>query len=318
MSENNLADYGLDRSESEDDVIVPFTLDSLDCRGRVVRLGKAIDNILKSHNYPTPVARLLGEAVVLSALIGSSLKFDGHFILQTQSDGAVNMIIVDFDTPDGLRAYARYDEKALLKMAERGKISSSDLLGKGHLAMTIDQGANTKRYQGIVEIDNIGFEEIAANYFMQSEQIPTMARLGVGELSLRGEKQAHWRAGGILLQHLPSSEKKLAQKAKSDLQNDGWIEAKSHLTTVQDEELLDINLSPERLLFRLYHEAGVRIFTPIHLVDRCNCSAERIEAMLANSFSKEERAKMLKNGEIEVKCEFCSTTYYFNPNQFED
>ncbi len=318
MSENNLADFGLDRSESEDDVIVPFTLDSLDCRGRVVRLGKAIDNILKSHNYPTPVARLLGEAVVLSALIGSSLKFDGRFILQTQSDGAVNMIIVDFDTPDGLRAYARYDEKALLKMAERGKISSSDLLGKGHLAMTIDQGANTKRYQGIVEIDNIGFEEIAANYFMQSEQIPTMVRLGVGELSLRGEKQAHWRAGGILLQHLPSSEKKLAQKARSDLQNDGWIEAKSHLATVQDEELLDIDLSPERLLFRLYHEAGVRIFTPIHLVDRCNCSAERIEAMLTNSFSKEERAKMLKNGEIEVKCEFCSTTYYFNPNQFED
>ena len=320
MNENPISDFGLDRAESGDDVVVPFTLETLDCRGRIVRLGEAIDNILLRHNYPTPVARLLGEAIVLSALIGSSLKFEGRFILQTKSDGPVNMIIVDYNNPDSLRAYARFNNDELLKLAEQGKISASDLLGKGHLAMTIDQGENSERYQGIVELDNIGFEEVAAQYFKQSEQIPTMVRLAVGELSIKGEKRARWRAGGILLQYLPNAEKisEIAPEVsfENSENNDGWLEAKSHLSTIADEELLDPALSPERLLFRLYHESGVRIFNATHLEERCSCSAERIEAMLGQSFSDKDREKMLKNGEIEVVCEFCSTKYYFNPNQF--
>ncbi len=311
MSKISLADFGLDRDESGDDVVVPFTLDKLDSRGRIIRLGCAIDNILLRHDYPTPVARALGEAITLTALIGSSLKFEGRLILQTQSDGPVNMIIVDFNAPDGLRAYARFDNDALLKLAEKGKINIANLLGKGHLAMTIDQGVNTERYQGIVELDNIGFEEVAARYFEQSEQIPTKVRLAVGEQIIKGEKRSRWRAGGILLQHLPVSEK--SEREQSD---EGWIEAKSHLKTVDDAELLDPDISPERLLFRLFHESGVRIFNGQNLEDRCSCSAERIEAMLEQSFSSEEREKMLKNGEIEVACEFCATKYYFNPNQF--
>ncbi len=236
------------------------------------------------------------------------------------------MLIVDFNAPDSLRAYARFDEKALLEKAEQGKISTADLLGKGHLAMTIDQGENTERYQGIVALDNIGFEEIAEQYFMQSEQIPTMVRLAVGELSIKGEKRAHWRAGGILLQHLPKGEQAKAGDVDIDKedgwqengwQENSWNEAKAHLSTLGDEELLDPQLSPERLLFRLYHESGVRIFNPTALRDNCSCSAERIEAMLAKSFSAKDRENMLKNGEIEVACEFCSSKYYFNPNQFE-
>ncbi|MCF6343730.1 MAG: Hsp33 family molecular chaperone [Devosiaceae bacterium] len=316
MNKNLLSDFGLNREESLDDVIVPFTLEKLDCRGRIVRLSKAIDNILLAHDYPTPIARALGEAIVLGALIGSSLKFEGRLILQTQSDGVLNMLIVDFNAPDSLRAYARFDEKALLEKAEQGKISTADLLGKGHLAMTIDQGENTERYQGIVALDNIGFEEIAEQYFMQSEQIPTMVRLAVGELSTKGEKRAHWRAGGILLQHLPKGEQAKAGDIDID-KEDSWQEAKAHLSTLGDEELLDPQLSPERLLFRLYHESGVRIFNPTALRDNCSCSAERIEAMLAKSFSAKDRENMLKNGEIEVACEFCSSKYYFNPNQFE-
>src|SRR5690554_4676243 len=139
MTENLLSSLGLDRPETGDDAVVPFTLDQLDTRGRMVRLGAALDTILSRHDYPLPVARLLGEAVVLSAMIGSSLKFEGRFILQTQTDGPVNLIVVDFDAPDGVRGYARFDREALVKAAEAGRTGPAELLGNGHLAMTIDQ-----------------------------------------------------------------------------------------------------------------------------------------------------------------------------------
>jgi molecular chaperone Hsp33 len=328
MTENLLASLGLDRPETGDDAVVPFTLDKLDTRGRVVRLGAALDTILSRHDYPLPVARLLGEAVVLSALIGSSLKFEGRFILQTQTDGPVNLIVVDFDAPDGMRGYARFDRDALVKAAEAGKTSPAELLGNGHLAMTIDQGAHTERYQGIVPLQGNSLEEVAHTYFMQSEQIPTQVRLAVAQMTTKGDHRSRWRAGGMLIQHLPAHGGAMADlpgngdfndpdMADPDfVEADGWAEAKAMLGTVGDLELADPDLSPERLLFRLYHETGVRVFPPQELEERCTCSAERIEDMLANSFSPEERQDMAVDGEIEVVCEFCSTAYRFNPHQF--
>ena len=152
MTELQLQSYGLDRPESGDDVVVPFTLENLDCRGRFVRLGEALDSILTRHHYPEPVARLLGEAVVLAALIGSSLKFEGRFILQTQTDGPVNLIVVDLDAPDGLRGYARFDGEAVDRAVFEGRAQPGQLLGKGHLAMTVDQAAYAMEpiHQGIV------------------------------------------------------------------------------------------------------------------------------------------------------------------------
>ncbi len=324
MSKNPLSEFGLNREQSGDDVIVPFTLDKLGCRGRSVRLGAAINTIISRHDYPNPVARVLGEAVVLATLIGSSLKFDGRFILQTQSDGPINMVIVDFDTPDGLRAYARFDHDKLLQYANEGKNSSKELLGKGHMAMSIDQGADMERYQGIVELDGNGFENAAHQYFEQSEQIPTMVRLAVAQHQVRGQKTPQWRAAGILVQHLPqdkTQDKTSTQDDElvdeNDKRKNDWVEAKSILLTLGDDELVDPDISPERLLFRLYHETGVRVFTPEYVEERCTCSAERIEDMLVNNFSPNDREKMIKNGDIEVKCEFCSTEYHFNPNQFD-
>src|ERR1700742_2564805 len=158
MPELQLTEYGLDRPESGDDVVVPFTLENLDSRGRVVRLSASLDAILTRHNYPAPVARLLGEAVVLAALIGSSLKFEGRFILQTQTDGPVNLIVVDLDAPDGLRGYARFDADAVQRAMATGETSPGRLLGKGHLAMTVDQGPHTDRYQGIVALEGGSLE----------------------------------------------------------------------------------------------------------------------------------------------------------------
>lgn len=326
QNQNLLAAMGLDRPETGDDAVVPFTLENLDTRGRVVRLGEAIDTILSRHNYPLPVARLLGEAVVLSALIGSSLKFEGRFILQTQTDGPVNLIVVDFDAPDGMRGYARFDQEMLVKAAEEGKTSAAELLGKGHLAMTIDQGAHTERYQGIVALDGQSLEDVAHTYFMHSEQIPTKVRLAVSQITTKGDVRTRWRAGGMLIQHLPEhglgvkdlpgdgqiDEEEIAREA-----GDGWNEAQVMLKSVSDLELSDPDVSPERLLFRLYHETGVRVFPSMPLVERCSCSVERIEDMLTNSFTEEDRQEMAVDGEIEVVCEFCSSAYRFNPHQFQ-
>lgn len=329
MTKNTLEQYGLNRAESGDDVAVPFTLEKLDSRGRVVKLGDALDAIIKRHNYPEPVARLLGEAVTLAALIGSSLKFEGRFILQSRTDGPVNLLVVDFDTPDGLRAYARFDADALEEANKTGKTSPAELLGKGILAMTVDQGVHMDRYQGIVALEgHEGLEEVAHTYFLQSEQIPTRVRLAVAQLSERGRPGARWRAGGVLLQHLPESgiSKQADLPGDGDFENEatadkdfvednGWTEAKILLDTLTDAELADPELSSERMLFRLFHETGVRMFEPQLLVDRCTCNAERVEQMIFD-FTPEDRADMVVDGQIEVVCEFCSTHYHFNPNQF--
>jgi molecular chaperone Hsp33 len=331
MTELQLQSFGLDRPESGDDVVVPFTLENLDSRGRFVRLGEVLDTILTRHDYPAPVARLLGEAVVLASLIGSSLKFEGRFIMQTQTDGPVNLIVVDLDAPDGLRGYARFDADAVQRSIDEGRIQPGQLLGKGHLAMTVDQGAHMDRYQGIVALEGDSLEEVAHRYFQQSEQIPTGVRLAVAEITRRGDVHAHWRAGGLLVQHLPphgqpnmadlpgDGDFDNAETADPDfVEDDNWTRVRALLSTLSDAELADPDLSAERVLFRLYHETGVRVFEPIELEERCTCSVERIEAMLQDSFTAEERQDMAVDGEIEVVCEFCSTAYHFNPHQFDD
>lgn len=330
MAEAITSNLGLDRPETGDDAVVPFTLENLDTRGRSVRLGAALDTLLKRHDYPAPVARLLGEAVALAALIGSSLKFEGRFILQTQTDGPVNLLVVDFDAPDGVRAYARFDEAGLDAAIAAGRARPGELLGKGHLAMTIDQGEHMERYQGIVALEGESLEEVAHTYFMQSEQIPTQVRLAVAELSQKGDPVSHWRAGGILIQHLPDHGMAVMPDLPGDgdfenpetadpdfVEPDSWTRARTLLATIEDAELADPSVSPEQLLFRLYHETGVRVFEPTAIEERCTCSAERIEDMLRNSFSSQERAEMAVNGQIEVVCEFCSSAYHFNPHQFE-
>jgi molecular chaperone Hsp33 len=331
MPDTQLSTYGLDRPESGDDVVVPFTLENLDARGRVVRLGEALDAILNRHNYPEPVARLLGEAVTLAALIGSSLKFEGRFILQTQTDGPVNLIVVDLEAPDGLRGYARFDADAVRTAIAEGRTRPGQLLGKGHLAMTVDQGSHMDRYQGIVALEGGTLEDVAHTYFQQSEQIPTLVRLAVAEITRKGDKRSSWRAGGVLVQYIPPHGQSVMPDLPGDgdfsnpetadphfVEDDRWTQTKSLLATLADDELADPDLSAERMLFRLYHETGVRVFSPVALEERCTCSAERIEAMLRDNFSPEERAEMVVDGEIEVVCEFCSADYHFKLHEFEE
>lgn len=309
-----------------DDRIMPFQVEALGARGRIVRLGDVATEIIARHEYPEPVSRLLAEALSLTSLLGASLKFDGKFILQTKTDGPVDLLVVDYTTPDKLRGYAHFDADRLDSILDQGDAQQSDLLGRGHLALTIDQGPHTDRYQGVVALDGISLQEAAHGYFTQSEQIPTSLRLAAAPLFRQGEDNAHpvWRAGGIMVQFLPEDggvripdihpgdAPDGVDVPDTELDDDRWNRARILLESVEDHELLDPDLSAERLLYRLYHEDGVRAFDPLDLRHVCGCSRERIEVML-QQFSDEERADMVENGKIEVTCEFCNRQYSFSP-----
>ncbi|MBZ9935925.1 Hsp33 family molecular chaperone [Mesorhizobium sp. BR1-1-16] len=311
-----------------DDAVLPFEVEGLDVRGRVIQMGPALSSMLARHDYPLPVSKLLGEAIVLGVLLGSSLKFEGQFLLQTQTDGPVDMLVVDFRTPGNLRAYARFDAERVAEMEAEGTLEPAELLGNGVLAMTIDQGAHTSRYQGIVPLDGSSLEEVAHTYFAQSEQIPTAVRLAVAEMMTREDgKVAHsWRAGGLLVQFLPQSEDRMRQRDlpggdapggldEDDDDDDAWVEAKSLVSTTEDHELIDPEVPAERLLYRLFHERGVRVFDPTSVRDQCSCSRERIVGVL-RSFSAEEITESIEDGAITVTCEFCGLKYTFDPAEF--
>lgn len=311
-----------------DDAVRPFEVDGLDVRGRAIQMGPQLSALLARHDYPLPVSKLLGEAIVLAVLLGSSLKFDGQFLLQTQTDGPVDMLVVDYRTPGDIRAYARFDKERVAAMEEAGSLKPELLLGNGILAMTIDQGEFTSRYQGIVKLDGASLEDVAHTYFAQSEQIPTRVRLAVAEMMTRedGGASHSWRAGGMLVQFLPESGSGAVHRDlpggdvpdghESDVEeDDAWAEAASLVSTIEDHELIDPEVPVERLLYRLFHERGVRVYDSMPVQEQCSCSRGRIEGVL-RGFSAEEITDSIEDGAISVTCEFCSAKYRFDPQEF--
>lgn len=294
-----------------DDVVLPFQAEQADVLGRLVKLGPTVDTILSRHDYPEPVSRLLGEAVALTALLGASLKSDGKLILQASTDGAVDLLVADFVVPGAMRAYARFDEA---KLAALDHDDDAALLGHGHLAMTIDRGQDAERYQGVVPLEGCNLAEAADTYFKQSEQLPSFLRLAVArhfQVGANGEGAWTWRAGGLLVQKLTREGGIVSPKRFEE----DWTRAKSLAETVEDHELLDPTLAPERLLFRLFHEEQVRVYRAIPLKTYCSCSRERVGEMLER-FSGEDLADMVVDGKLWVSCEFCNARYDFDPADF--
>lgn len=315
-----------------DDLVLPFTVEELDIRGRVVRLGPALDTIISRHGYAEPVAKVLGEAAALTALLGTALKFSGRFQLQTKSDGPIRMLVVDFDSPDRLRAVARVDEHGLAAAIAAGETGTGALLGKGHLAMTIDQGTQASRYQGLVVLDGAqGLEEAGHRYFRQSEQIPTRLRLATAR-SLSADGDA-WRAGGLMAQFLPDSPERRRQQDLDPgddprgaageardidgVTDDAWAEARALVDTIEDHELVDPTLAGEDLIYRLFHERDPRVFEVQPVREQCRCSRESVATMLRRFSAAERREMTADDGAIEVTCEFCSTTYRFAPGEVD-
>jgi molecular chaperone Hsp33 len=315
-----------------DDRVLPFTVEALDVRGRIARIGPALDAIVHRHAYPEPVARVLGEAVALTALLGTALKFDGRFQLQTKTDGAIEMLVVDFDAPDRIRAMARYDVAQIAEAVAANLTSTAVLLGSGYLGMTVDQGSHASRYQGVVELDGTdGLEEAGHRYFRQSEQIPTRLRLATARVV--GSHGESWRAGGIMVQFLPTSPDRKKQqdlhpgddpngtpapeRDADGVDDDAWAEARALVETVADHELVDPMLESERLIWRLFHERGARVFEPQAVREQCRCSADSILAMLRRFTTEDRREMVADDGAVRVTCEFCSQVYRFLPGDIE-
>lgn len=301
---------------SHDDLVMPFEIKPLGVRGRIVRLGATVNDILSRHSYPAPVSGILAEAVALTAMLGTALKFEGKFILQTKTDGPLDMLVADYVAPGGIRGYAHMD-----KAANFDGLAQKALMGSGHLAMTIDQGPDMDRYQGIVPLGSASLTDAAHTYFRQSEQIPTSLKLSAGPLMGRGAgAQDSWRAGAIMVQHLPrdggsspmqfSSGDAPEGSEQSVVEDDNWVKARLLLDTVEAHELLDPTLTPEELLYRLFHEDGVTVYPVTPLTRHCTCSQDRIAEML-REFSEDDRQHMTDNGQIRVTCEFCSSVYTF-------
>jgi molecular chaperone Hsp33 len=240
------------------------------------------------------------------------------------------MLVVDFITPNKVRACARIDKDRVAAAIASGKADAGSLLGRGHLAMTIDQGGDMSRYQGLVALEGGTLEDAAHEYFLRSEQIPTRVRLAVAEEFRRdGGPKHRWRAGGILLQFVPRAPERArvpdldpgdapeGHTQPAVTEDDAWVEGRSLVETVEDIELIDPAVSSERLLYRLFHERGVRVFNPIDMTAQCSCSRESVEGML-RSFPQTDRDDMVENGVISVTCEFCSRTYVFEPADVAD
>lgn len=308
--------------ETADDLIMPFRTEQSGVFGRIVRLGPVVDSILNRHEYPEPVSRVLGEAVALTALLGSSLKFDtdfgGRLILQTRTDGPISLLVVDFEEPGRVRAYASFDEEQVEALGRTARDEPGRLLGTGHLAMTIDPGGHLDRYQGIVALDGSSLGEAARTYFRQSEQIPTFVRLAVASHYAAGTWQ--WRAGGLLVQYVPPVEEGVVSEDENEdvllgEEDDRWTGARILAETVEDHELLDPTLMPERLLYRLFADEGVRAFPAVTLEEHCRCSRDRVSNLLG-SFGAEELQDMREDdGAITVTCEFCNAKYRFETEE---
>ena len=294
------------------DFVLPFDIAKAGVRGRLVRLDLSSTRALSAHVLPEAASRVAGEILALGVLLGTALKLDGRLSVQTKSDGPLDLVMADYYGGDerGVRAFARLDTARLTDLKD---MKFATLVGKGSIAITIEPKIGGQTYQGIVGLSEDGIAASAETYFAQSEQLPTVLRLAAAPLYVAGEKQPRWRAAGIMLQMTPESAKPGA--APEDvLDSDDWQRLSLILKTVEDLELLDTELAPETVLWRLFHEDEVRVQPALPVAFRCDCAPERIAAVLL-SYAPEERDSLADpDGVIRARCEFCGTTHEIAPD----
>jgi molecular chaperone Hsp33 len=287
------------------DFVRPFQIEALGIRGRAVRLSGAVDEIVHKHAYPEPVARLLTEMLTVAAALASALKYEGVFTLQTKSEGAVRLMVVDVTSEGAMRGYAQFDTQAVAALPADASLPR--LLGGGYLAFTVDQGEDTDRYQGIVELTGHDLVECVQHYFQQSEQLKAGFKLAVVQ------QKGHWHSGVIMLQRLPREE----QPNAAEIEDEAWRRAMTLLASCTAKELLDEGLPIDDLLYRLFHEDGVRVFKGQALRAQCRCSRERVGSVL-RSLPRDELKELETDGALEVTCEFCNSKYRFTLADLEE
>ena len=291
-----------------DNLVQPFEIEPHGVRGRLVRLGSVLDTILRQHEYPRAVGIMLGQSIAVAVALSSALKYDGIFTLQTKGDGPIRLLVADVTSLGAVRGYAQYDAQRLARAVAEGASADSvpRLLGAGYLAFTVDQGDDTERYQGIVALEGSTLAQCVHHYFRQSEQIATGIKVAV-EL----QEDDRWRGGALLVQRLPFEERQVLDADREAI-DDNWRRALMLAGSSTSAELTARDLDPDELLYRLFHEDGVRVFRRHAVRAECRCSRARIERVL-RSLPEVERSNLGDaDGTVTVTCEFCNRTYRFD------
>jgi molecular chaperone Hsp33 len=309
-----------DMHKTDPDHVLPFQLDALGVRGRLVRLGATLDAIIERHGYPLAVARPLAEAMVLCATLATSLKYDGIFTLQISGDGPIRLLVTDLTTDGALRGYAQFDSWKLAVALGAGNTDAPEgyvpkLFGRGRLAFTVDQGQHTERYQGVVPLEGPTLADCAHTYFRQSEQLPTGIKIAARRIA-ESDGTAHWRASALMVQQMPEFD---AGRLDIDAEQreDDWRKAVILMASATEAEMLDPDLPAPRLLYRLFHQEQPRVFERRRFVARCRCSRARIDRVL-RSIRREELDDLRdKSGRVAVKCEFCSAEYTYDDRDLD-
>ncbi len=309
-----------------DDTVLPFQLDLSDIRGRVARLDGALDRILSQHSYPAAVEALVAEAALLTALIGQTVKLRWKLSLQIRGNGPVRIIATDYfapaeeGAPAQIRAWASFDA---------GRIDPAtkpfQQIGQGYFAVLIDQGEGNLPYQGITPIVGASLSDCAETYFAQSEQLPTRFQLSFGKSRLKGEGE-RWRAGGVMLQHMPKASASVASEEGSgeggllthaDIldgkESENWTRANLLLGTVEELELIGPSVQPTDLLIRLFHEEGPRVFDAQPVRFGCTCSPDKVRQSLSIYSAKDIATMTTDAGIVTADCQFCGAHYEFDP-----
>jgi molecular chaperone Hsp33 len=298
------------------DIHQPFMIETSNLRGRAVRLGPILHHIITRHDYPARVNGWLAELVLLAALLSRMLKSGNGLTIQVQGDGPLKLMVADVMANGDLRACATLDaESPLFHTVNDAELPLQDFTGKAYLAITLEPGDGGERYQGIVPLEHASLSECVIAYFRQSEQIEVALQLAAGP-----DKQGNWHAGGILLQQLPEQSAPATENVlfldfggdtSASYGSEAWNRAKLFLRSVTRYELLDAELPMPDLLYRLFHEEGVRLFDATPLTEGCRCSRERIEGFLRD-LSPGEREELYEAGFIRVRCEFCNREELFD------
>lgn len=310
-------------NEIYEDLVLPFLLEKSGVRGRFVRLSKSVDKILSGHSYPTAISHALGEMLVVVAMLGSTIKTRGIINMQAQGSGAVKFIVADYTSEGHLRGYAGLSESITDQERQKlddGKLSLKEMLGEGHMTITIEDELSGQHYQGIVELSGETLAKSLERYFEQSVQRDTSVEIAIERFKALGKRKERWYAGGVMLQRTPNEGgKKLKVVTDADDMDDPeeqWNRACMLLETVKAEELTDTYLSPNELLFRLFHEEQVAVYHAERLKAKCRCSRNRIERFLRNLAPDELKELENENGEIEVVCQFCNKKEIFTEDDF--
>lgn len=315
-------------TEKWDDIILPFQLDAADVRGRVARLDGTLDQILGQHNYPLTVSAQVAEAALLTALIGQTISLKWKLSIQIRGDGPLRIIATDYFAPQSeaeparIRAYASFDADAIEATDQDG----FDLIGKGMFAILIDQGAGTKPYQGITPLAGGSLSKCAETYFAQSEQLPTRFKTIAAQES-HGDEGANWRAGGIMVQHMPKASPLMqddggsgeggllqADDLLSDDDAENWNRATILMESAEETELIGPHVGQERLLHRLFHQETPRVFPAQPIEFGCTCGEEKVRQTMSIYSEKDIKFMTAENGMVTADCQFCGAHYELEPS----